>query len=72
MHTSLFFGKFVPNTSAFVVVVGVVVVFTLNPSFYPTTSVIHPVSVLIIHPRKIEILLSQTAKQEKLSGRQIS
>ena len=29
----------------------VVVVFTLNRSFYPTTSVVPPVSLLILHPR---------------------
>ena len=32
----------------------VVVVFTLNRSFYPTTSV-HPVSVLLLHPREIHL-----------------
>ena len=42
----------------------VCVVFTLNRSFYPTTSV-HPVSVLIVHPREIQILWSQTVRQGK-------
>ena len=31
----------------------VVVVFTLNPFFYPTTSAVHPVSAPILHPRDI-------------------
>ena len=34
-----------------VVVVVVVVVFKLNRSLYPTTSAVHPVSVLILHSR---------------------
>ena len=42
----------------------VCVVFTLNRSFYPTTSV-HPVSVLIVHPREIEIMWSHTVRQRK-------
>ena len=40
------------------------VVFTLNRSFYPTTSV-HAVSVLILHPREILNLWSQTVRQRK-------
>ena len=43
----------------------VVVVFTLNRSFYPTTSAVHPVSVLILHPREMQILWSQTVRQRK-------
>ena len=35
------------------VVVVVVVAFTLNRSFYSTTSGVHPVSVLILHAREI-------------------
>ena len=30
----------------------VAVVFTLNRSFYPTTSAVHPVSVLVLHPTR--------------------
>ena len=41
-----------------------VVVFTLNRSFYPASSV-HPVSVLIPYPREILILWSQTVRQSK-------
>ena len=43
----------------------VVVVFALNRSFYPTSAV-HPVSVLILHPRKIQIITSdsETEKSE--------
>ena len=41
----------------------VCVVFTLNRSFYPTTSV-HPVSALILHPREIQIMWSQTVRQK--------
>ena len=49
-----------------VVVVVVIVVFTLiNRSFYPTTSAVHPVSFLILHPREIQIMWSQTVKTEK-------
>ena len=42
----------------------VCVVFTLNHCFYPTTSV-HAVSVLILHPREIQILWSQTVRQRE-------
>ena len=38
----------------------VVVVFTSNRSFYPTTSAVHPVSFLILHPREIQTMWSQT------------
>ena len=41
----------VPGMVYFIAVV--VVVFTLNRSFYPTTSAIPPVSFLILHPREI-------------------
>ena len=41
-----------------VVVVFVVVVFTLNRSFHPTSAVT-PVSFLIVHPREIQIMWSQ-------------
>ena len=45
----------------------VVVVFTLNRSFYPTTSAaaVPPVSFLILHPREIQVLWSQTMRQRK-------
>ena len=43
----------------------VVVVFKLNRSFYPTTSAVPPVSFLILRPREIQILLSQTVRQRK-------
>ena len=39
--------------TAVVVVVFVAFVFSLNRSFYPTTLVVHPVSLLILHPREI-------------------
>ena len=41
----------------------VCVVFILNRSFYPSTSV-HPVSVLILHPREIQITWSQTETEK--------
>ena len=44
----------VPTSTAFFV-------FAVNRSFYPTTSPVHPVSVLILHPTEIQILWSQTA-----------
>ena len=46
------------------VVVVVVVVFTFNRSFYPTTSAVPPVSFLILHPREIQILWSQTETEK--------
>ena len=54
----------------------VVLVFILNHSFYvPTTSAVPPVSSLIFHPRKIEVLWSQTVREKnrtlKNQGRQI-
>ena len=48
----------------------VVVVFTLNCSFYPTTSAAHPVSVLILYPREIQIMWSQTVRQRKNKNRE--
>ena len=42
-----------------------VVVFSFNRSFYPTTSAVPPVSFLIIHPREIKTLWSQTVRQRK-------
>ena len=58
-----------------VVVVVIVVVFTLNRSFYRTTSAIPPVSFLILHPREIQILWSDSVTEKnqtlKDQGRQI-
>ena len=54
-HTYRLYSLFV----VVVVVVVVVVAFTLNRSFYPTTSAVPPVSFLILHPREIQILWSQ-------------
>ena len=57
-------------------VVVVAVVFTFNRSFYPTTSAVPPVSFLILHPREIQIMWSQTVRQKnqtlKIQGRQIN
>ena len=39
-----------------------------NHYFYPTISV-HPLSVLILHPREVRILWSQTARQSKPNNR---
>ena len=44
------------------VVVVVIVVATLNRSFYPTISAKPPVSFLILHPREIRIMWSQTVR----------
>ena len=46
-----------------VVVAAVAVVFTLNRSFYTPTSAVPPVSFLILHPREIQIMWSQTVRQ---------
>ena len=54
-----------PALIVVVVVVVVVVVFTLNRSFYPTTSAVHPVFVLILHPREIQILRSVSERQKR-------
>ena len=44
----------------------VVVVFALNRSFYPTTSTaVHPVPVLVLHPRATQIRWPQTVKNQK-------
>ena len=42
-----------------------IVVFTLSRSFceYPTTPAVAPVSFLILHPREIQIMWSQTVRQ---------
>ena len=53
------------KTAVVVVVVVVVVVFTLNRSSYPTTSAVHPVSVLTLRPREIQITWSPAVKAEK-------
>ena len=47
---------------------GVCVAFTLNRSFYSTTSV-HLVSVLILHHREIQVLWSQTVRQKNQNNR---
>ena len=52
-----------------VVVVVVVVGFTLNCSFYPTTSAVPPVSFLILHPGEIQLLWSQTVRHRKTKRR---
>ena len=43
------------------------VVFTLNRCFYPTTSV-HPVSVLILHPREFPNYVVTDGETEKKEG----
>ena len=49
----------------------IAVVFTSNRSFYPTTSsAVHPVSVLILHPREIRLVWSQTVKQRNTKTKQ--
>ena len=50
-----------------------VVVFTLNPSFYPTPSAVPPVSFLILHPRAITsaaVTDSETEKPNAIDSRQ--
>ena len=46
----------------------VVVVFTLNRSFYPTISAVNPVPVLILHPREIQTMWSQTETDNNGGG----
>ena len=41
----------------------VVGAFTLNGSFYQRISAVHPVSVLILQPREIQVLVLKTVKQ---------
>ena len=57
------------HTSIYTAAVVVVVVFTLNRSFYPTTPAVPPVSFLILHPREINIPWSQTVRQRKNTRR---
>ena len=59
------------TSDTFVVVVVVVDVFTLNRSFYSTTSAVPPVSFLILHRREIQILWSQTVRQRKTKRERI-
>ena len=42
-----------------------VVVFTLNRSFYPTTSAVHPVSVLILYPRDTNYVVKDRKNKQK-------
>ena len=42
-----------------------VVVFTLNRTFYPTSSAVPPVSFLILHPKEIQFVWSQTETEKK-------
>ena len=57
------------------VTVPVVVVFTLDRSFYPTSSAVPTASFLILHPREIQIMRSKTMREKnqtpKIQGRQI-
>ena len=48
-------------------VVVVVVVFTLNRSFYPSTSVVRPLSALILHPREIQFIICEAEKIKNCS-----
>ena len=50
-------------------VAGVCVVCTLSPSLCPTSSAVHPVSVLVLHPREIQILRSHTVRKRSLQNR---
>ena len=45
-------------------IITAVVVFTVNLSFYYPISAVHPVSVLVIHPREIQIMWSQTVREK--------
>ena len=47
------------------------VVFKLKPSLYPTTSSVHQVSVLILHPRELQIMRSQTKTEKKQNNREL-
>ena len=60
-------NAYVQETSTWQVIV---VVFTLNRSFYPTTSGVPSVSFLI-HAREIQTLWSQTARQRKTKRQRI-
>ena len=44
--------------------INVFVVFTLNRSFYPVTSAVPPVSLLILHPREIKITWTQLSVRQ--------
>ena len=46
--------------SPFVIVV--VIVLTIIHSFYPTTSAVNPMPVLILHPREVQNMWSQTVR----------
>ena len=63
------------TSSIYIQTTGTVVVFTLDRSFYPTTSAVPPVSFLIPHLREIQSLVTdcETEKNQALKnhGRQI-
>ena len=48
----------------------VAVVFTLNRSFYPTTTAVHPVSFLILHSREIPGTNSVVSEREKPNAKE--
>ena len=58
-------------SSAAVLVVNLVIVFTVNRSFYPTTSAVPRVSLLVLHPREIGILRSLTETHRKNQSREL-
>ena len=68
---SLTWSSTLVEVTVVVVAVVVFVVFTLNRTFYPTTSAVHPVSVLILHPREIQIMRSQTETEKKKRNREL-
>ena len=63
LSTYLVRSKILQSTHVHPAFTSACVVFTLNRSFSPTTSV-HPVSVLILHPREIQNLWSQTETEK--------
>ena len=55
------------NIDLFLIVTAVCFAFTLNGSLYSTS--VHPVSVMILHPREIQIMWSQTETEKTRNNR---
>ena len=71
IHNTCLLGVYrgIISIGPWIVVVIVVVVFTLNRSFYPTTLAVPPVSVLFPHPREIHILWSDSEAEKTKRSR---
>ena len=66
----MLFNTSIRNDMYMLLLLLLLLLFTLNRSFYPTTSAVARVSFLILHPRDIQIMWSEKNQTLKNQGRQ--